>query len=944
MRLPSLRAAALALLALSTPALAAAPQAAAPAPKAAKAAPARTVAGLKSVHSVEGISEFALPNGLRVLLFPDPTKPTATVSVTYFVGSRHEGYGETGMAHLLEHLLFKGTPRHRNIPQELTERGARPNGTTWWDRTNYFETFPASDANLRWALELEADRMVNSFVAKKDLDSEMTVVRNEFERGENDPSSVLLERVMSTAYLWHNYGNTTIGSRADLENVPIDRLQAFYRRYYQPDNAMLVIAGKFDEAAALRLVQQTFGRIPRPARPLSAIADYTREPTQDGERHVMLRRVGEVGVATAMWHVPEGAHPDFAAVDVLTELLGSRPAGRLHKALVETQKAASAGAFNFQLKHPGALVASAEVRQGKDAQDLDGALKVMLATVEGAAQKPFTQEEVDRAKTALLKQVELLLNSSERSAIALSESAALGDWRMLFLHRDRIESVTPADVTRVAATYLKPANRTSGVFIPTEKPDRAEQPAPVQVADMLEGYTGREAVAQGEAFDPSPANIEARVRRGALPSGVKFALLPKKTRGEMVSLQLNLRFGSEAALMGKAMAAETAGSMLMRGTKKHTRQQLKDAFDRLKARVSVGGGTTGASAFVETKRENLPEVLKLVVEVLREPAFDPKEFAELQQERLAGLEAQRTEPDALASVAYRRAVSPYPKGHPYYAMTLDERIQAVRDAKLEDARAFHQAFYGASVGEVAAVGDFDDKALEKQLAELLQGFKSPQPYARVVPRLQVPEAKTLALETPDKANAFFMAGTQLKLKDDHPDYAALSMGNFMLGGGFLNSRLATRIRQKEGLSYGVGSSLSASALDELGSFSSYAIYAPENVERLDKAWTEELQKATQQGFTQDELNRARQGLLEYRQTGRAQDGGLARTLADYLFFDRTLKFDAELDRRLAALTPKDVQQALARHVDPAKVLRVRAGDFAGAAKKAKAPLAAPEKN
>src|ERR1044071_5768941 len=234
------------------------------------------------VTSVEGITEYRLSNGLRVLLFPDQSKPTITVNITYLVGSAQEGYGETGMAHLLEHLQFKGTPGHTNIPQELTEHGARTNATTWVDRTNYFETFTATESNLQWALGLEADRMTNSFIAKKDLDSEMTVVRNEFERGENDPSSVLEERVMSTAYLWHNYGRSTIGARSDIENVPIDRLQAFYRKYYQPDNSVLVVAGKFDQTKTLTWINELFGAIPKPARVLETT--YTAEPPQDGER------------------------------------------------------------------------------------------------------------------------------------------------------------------------------------------------------------------------------------------------------------------------------------------------------------------------------------------------------------------------------------------------------------------------------------------------------------------------------------------------------------------------------------------------------------------------------------------------------------------------------------------------------------------------------------
>ena len=222
--------------------------------------------GVTEVASVEGITEYRLDNGLRFLLFPDQSKQQITVNVTYMVGSRHEGYGETGMAHLLEHLVFKGTPDHPNIPDELTERGAFPNGTTWFDRTNYFETFPASEDNLAWALDLEADRMVNSFIAAEDLESEMTVVRNEWESGENQPIAVLQKRVMSAAYDWHNYGNSTIGARADLENVPIERLQAFYRKYYQPDNALVVIAGRFEPEYAIQLVAEEFGVIPRPDR------------------------------------------------------------------------------------------------------------------------------------------------------------------------------------------------------------------------------------------------------------------------------------------------------------------------------------------------------------------------------------------------------------------------------------------------------------------------------------------------------------------------------------------------------------------------------------------------------------------------------------------------------------------------------------------------------
>src|SRR5438477_6739324 len=239
-------------------------------------------AGVTQGPSVEGISEYTLANGLKVLLFPDASQPKTTVNVTYLVGSRHENYGETGMAHLLEHLMLKGTPTSGSFIDAMSKRGMQYNGTTWYDRTNYYETFNASDQDLDWALAMEADRMVHSKIARSDLDSEMTVVRNEMERGENNPFQMLLQRLGSTSFDWHNYGKSTIGARSDVENVDIARLQAFYRSYYQPDNAVLIVAGRFDPDKTLAEIAHDFGPIPKPSRLPPRL--YTEEPVQDGER------------------------------------------------------------------------------------------------------------------------------------------------------------------------------------------------------------------------------------------------------------------------------------------------------------------------------------------------------------------------------------------------------------------------------------------------------------------------------------------------------------------------------------------------------------------------------------------------------------------------------------------------------------------------------------
>ena len=879
-------------------------------------------AGVERVTSVEGITEYRLANGLQVLLFPDPTKETITVNVTYLVGSSHENYGETGMAHLLEHLVFKGTPRHPNIPQELTEHGSRPNGSTWTDRTNYFETFAATDANLEWALDLESDRMVNSFIAKKDLDSEMTVVRNEFESGENSPFGVLLQRTMASAYLWHNYGKTTIGARSDIENVPIERLQAFYKRYYQPDNAVLLVAGRFDEPKTLALIHKYFSPIPRPTRVLDRV--YTVEPTQDGERSVTLRRVGDTQFVAALYHVPSGAHEEFGAIDIISQVVGDTPSGRLHKALVEAKKASSIFGFGFQWREPSLALFAAEVRVGSS---LDAARDALLETIEGLGAAPPTKEEVERARAQLLKEIELNLNRSDLIGLTMSEFVGAGDWRLFFLHRDRVRTVTVEEVQKVAARYFKPSNRTLGLFIPTKQPDRAEVPPTPDLAAMLKDYKGDAAIAAGEAFDPSPANVESRTSRNATATGLTLALLPKKTRGGTVVAQLVLRYGDEKSLMNRTGAASLAGAMLMRGTTKRTRQQIQDELDRLKARMNVFGGATQATALIETTRESLPAVLRLLGEVLREPGFPATEFEQLRQEQLAGIEQAKSQPTQVAMTAFNRHLGPYPKGDVRYTRTLDEQIADVNGATLPQVVQFYRDFYGASNGQLTVVGDFDQKEITGIVNDVFGTWKSPRPFVRVPTVFAEIAPMNQSFETPDKPNAFFIAGFNLKIRDDDADYPALVLGNYMLGGGFLNSRLATRLRQKDGLSYGAGSGLTVSSLDHYGRFTATAIYAPQNLGKLEAAFKEEIDRMLKDGFTDAEVEAAKSGYLQSRQVSRAQDTELAGRLNNFLFLDRTLQWDAELEKKIKALTPADINAAMRRHIDPKRITIMKAGDF-----------------
>ena len=890
-------------------------------------APAATsIADLKALASVEGISEFRLPNGLRILLAPDASKPTTTVNITYLVGSRHENYGETGMAHLLEHMVFKGTPARGNIIQELGKRGMSFNGTTFYDRTNYYETFAANPENLKWALEMEADRMVNSFIARKDLDTEFSVVRNEMESSENSPHMSLWQRMASTAFDWHNYGKSTIGARTDVENVKIENLQNFYRKYYQPDNAVLLVAGKFETAGTLKLIQQVFGVIPKPNRVIEPT--YTQDPAQDGSREVTVRRIGDVQLSAVLYHTAAGSHIDAAAMSALSEVLAGTPSGRLHKNLVEKKLAVNVSPWNFELAERGYVMFMAELSKTQSRME---ARKVLLEELEGLQKKPVTEEELKRAKASLLSDIDKTINDPQKLAVQLSESIANGDWRLFFLQRDRIENLKLADLQSVAANYFKESNRTLGQFIPTPVPDRSKLPEAVDVAKLVADYKGRAAASEGEVFDISPANIERRTQRIALASGMKLILTPKKTRGETVSGFFTLRFGDEASLFNQATTSSLTANLLMRGAGNLQRAEISAKLDELKTQIEVSGGGQSVTVRFDTLRKNLPEILNLVRDILRKPNLAAKEFDLLVQEGTAGLESQRSEPDAMGSQAMALALDVYKKGDIRATRSLDESIAALKAAKLAQVKQFHSSYYGANNSEFALVGDFDSEAVKTQLTQLFGDWKSPKAYARLKAESRAVKPGTVELEAPDKANAFFVAGLPLALQDTQTDFVPLQLANRVLGGGF-KSRLFDRLRQKDGISYDAGTQLSASAFEPSGMWVIYAIYAPQNLAKLKAGVQDELAKFVKDGITAEELTDAKKGWQEERKINRAQDRALAAGHVAQTAANRTLAFVEKIDAQIEAATLEEVNTAIRKVLDPTKFLNVYAGDFAAAKK------------
>jgi zinc protease len=893
------------------------------APKAPVAPAARSPAAApRLLTSVEGISEYVLGNGLHVLLFPDPSKDTVTINVTYLVGSRMEGYGETGMAHLLEHMLFKGSPKHPKVWEELQQHGAANNASTWFDRTNYFETLPAKSGNLAWALDIEADRMLNANIAQADLDKEFSVVRNEFEIGENDPGEVLSERMWSTAYLWHNYGKSTIGSRADIEKVPATSLKRFYKKYYRPDNAVLVITGKFEAAAALAQVTTSFAGLANPATPIEPT--YTSEPVQDGERVVTLRRNGDVQVVGLLYHVSAAADPEFAAIDAIGEILTDEPSGRLYTALVKPGLATAVTTNLLPLHDPGVIELSATVPAGKS---IEAVRDKMIAIVEGFARSKITDEEVARVKAKAKKQFKLAFTNSASLGIRLSEYIAAGDWRLLFLHRDHVAALTPAEVQKAAAAYLVPSNRTLGMFVPTKTPERAPQKETPDVAKVVAGYKGTPPEVDGEKFEATLDNIEKRTTRTTLPSGMKLAILGKQTRGHVVRARLTLRFGTEADFTGAGnrVASAVLDEILARGTRQHTFQQLKDQWDTLEAQVNFASQPGVLEVNLQTTRDNLGATLALVDEVLRQPAFPQDQFDLVIKEQLTALEDQKSDPQTQAFVAAGRTLSPYPASHPLYTPTTEESIAGLKAAKLADVKKL-AALFGTSNATMTIIGDVDTAAIKPWIEKTWGTWKSPRPWKRLGRKYTATTGGEQVLDFSDKANTMIAAVHAVDMRDDDVDAPAMMVANYTLGGGGFVSRLVMRLRQQDGLSYFAFSGFRLDSLDAVGSFSAGGALNPENAKKGMAAMLEEITRLVTGGITADELAGAKQGILQEFERNLSSDGFVAGLLQDGLYLDRKLDFWAKRNAAITALTVEQVNAAIKRHVKPGSLMKITAGD------------------
>ncbi|MFA5664710.1 M16 family metallopeptidase [Castellaniella sp.] len=873
-------------------------------------------AGVEAIVTIQGVHEYHLDNGLTVLLAPDESRDRTTVNMSYRVGSRNEGPGETGMAHLLEHLLFRGSPRFPDALAEFSRRGLAANGSTSADLTNYYATFASDPDTLQWYLSWQAEAMLHARITRADLDAEMPVVRNEMERGENSPFSILLQQTSAAAYVWHPYGRSVIGARSDVENVDIAQLEAFYHRHYQPDNAVLIITGQFDPQQTLGWIMQEFGTMPRPERQLPV--EYTREPVQQGARSVTLERIGGSPIAIAQYHLPAGASDAYTALSMGVDMLADTPAGPLYQTLVQAGQASSVFGFARPMQQPGYAIFGAQMQADQDPRAV---LQTLTETLETRAIEQLDEAALERNRTAWLNQWQKIYDQSASLAGALSEAVARGDWRLFFVEPLRVRALTLEQIRSTLAAWLVPTNRTSGLYIPTADPVYAPSPAQPDLApwiERLETGTERPAIAR---LDTTPLAIDAATRRHTLqlPNGtVRLALLPKATPGEQVHASMQLRFGTAAELQGLGVIPDMTAAMLMRGAQGLTRQAIQDALTRLDSELAFDSDGNTLTVMMRSSRENLPELMDMAFTLLRQPTFPDDELSRLQRSLETHVEDQSVSPAWLVRNTLQRHDQPWAPDDVRYTPTARELVQDIRALRREQLVAFHDRFYGAGNILFSAVGDFDPQAVQAHLREGLQEWQQAPAYARIADPWYAVTPQSFTIPTPGKANANYLATLRLQLQDTDPRWPALLLANYLLGGS-QDSRLWQAIRVRDGLSYSVGSRLLASPWQPSGSWTFFASMAAQNAAVLTDRMQEVLNDALKNGFDQTEIDQGVKSLVNYLKLGRSSDSFLAGQWLDYLATGRSFARQQAIIDQLQNLDADEVNQALRAVLAPGQL-------------------------
>jgi zinc protease len=877
--------------------------------------------GFTKIKEVGGIAEYKLEsNGLSVLLMEDHSTPVITFMVTYHVGSRNEVTGTTGATHLLEHLMFKDTKNfqkknHTKIDDMLSSVGAYSNASTWFDRTNYHETMASNQLEL--GVKIESERMRNLLLREEDKNSEMTVVRNEYERGENSPTEALDVLMWATAYVAHPYHHPTIGWRSDIENVPIQKLREFYDTYYWPNNATVVVIGDFTNENALSLIKKYYGEITSSPKPIPQV--YTTEPPQQGIRRVVMKRPGELGVVGVGSKVPEGLNKDTYPLTVLNYILSEGKTSRFYKSLIDKNLAVEASIFYVPFKDNGLFSSYVTLAPTVKHEDVE---KIILDEYDRIKKEGVTQDEVTRVINKITAETAYGRDGSYSIASQLNEAIAIGDWTFFANYLDNIKKVTPKDVQDVVKKYFNQDQCTIGYFYPQNGNSEGEKTTGSQKRSGNFGicYYRDPLLYENEPSLLQGAKISDNITREKI-NGIDVVTAKTGVK-DVITFKGSLAAGDAFSPESNSMIADLTGLMLDKGTTKNDKFTLAQKLEGLGAtlRVSVSSHTLNFSG--KCLKKDLPAVINLVAEQLRMPAFTPAELEKLKKQRTGTFRQSMDDPSERAANTLSQLL--FPKGHPNYQVPFEQAIEDINKITVEDIKAFYNKYYGPKSMIIVAAGDIDVNEFKNAVEISFKGWTGGVDYPEYKGLFKTPEAATKYVTMPGKTSAILEIGIATNLKRVDKDFYPLMFGIDVFGGGSFMARLMSIVRDDEGLTYGIYSWLSNDIFTD-GQWNIEGTFAPELLSKGNQSTIRELKRWVKEGITEGELKNTKARLIGEYKVQLATTNGLVTQLLGFVQRGLDVSFIDKYPDVIDALTLEQVNNAVKKYIDPDKVTIVVAG-------------------
>lgn len=882
------------------------------------------VDGVEFIQEVGGIQEFALKsNGLKVLLLEDHSSPVATLMLTYLVGSRHESDKFRGGAHLLEHMMFKGTPTYNKengnaIPKELQRTGALLNASTWKDGTNYYESLPSDKLHI--ALNIESDRMRNSFIRREDFVSEMPVVQSEFDRLENSPLVALDLATWDKAYTEHNYHYPIIGIREDLEEMPIETLQDFYNTYYWPNNAVLAIIGDFNTASLLEEIVTKFGSIKKSNNKIPQPDKVEAKQTQP--RVVNVQREDQLEAVLIAHKTPPATHEDTPIFDVLGYILSRGKTSRLYRTLVEQGAAVEVYSESSKSHDPG-LFFSEVILTPQANHDL--VKQAILSEYHSIQNEGVTAAELERAKNKLRAQVAYSRDGSYSLAHQLSMAIAAGDWTLFSTYVDKLNSVTSDDVKRIANKYFTAGTMTQSYLV-SKDPQLASEKDKDLKLEVIPHVTKETMAVSEEKYEKEK---EIKIPSGSLASRVKteevhgINLYTSQTGVKDVLTLMGSFEGAGHAYSDKPILAEMVLALLDEGTKKRSKFEIAQILEDRGAKITfqIDQDRVGFHARCLTK--DIPIVVELISEQLRTPLFNEADLNRVKEQQKVLLRQAMNDTSAQAHTALTHMI--YQKNHSNYESSFEEQLKSLSEITIDDIKNFHSTHYGPNEMIFTAVGDINHQTLVAALTQNFNNWPAPsisKTFETKVSMNTRGERNTIPL--PDKVKVDATFGHALGLTRNHEDYLPLYVANVVLGGDF-SARLASTVRDEQGLTYSVHSEIQGIDAETEGHWQINIILNNQVLEKGIKATMEQIEKFVNEGLSSSELTDKIETIVGKYKVGLSTSGGLAHRILRNAEFKFPLSYLDEYPELIEKLSVEQVNQTIKQYFSPKNLHLVVSG-------------------